>query len=177
MKLLQIILVFSLALGGCASLVEYSPKPSNTIEQALFSVERAINTNPLKKGIILNFADEKHLELVGTFRGGGSQKYILYESINSLILKSKRSWFSVTISDVGEAIQHRFYFSEERKAKKLIDGLTRLKNHKFDKSIGYELSIRFGEKVKKITPNGRQYDIEDENVRLKREIERLKEGY
>ena len=143
-------LLLALALSGCATIVEYAPTPPDTIEQALMAVERAINTSPLKKGVMLNLADEKHLELVGTFRGGGTQKNILYETIHNLTLSSKRKYFSVTIYDLGDIIQHRFYFLSQGKAQQLIDGLYKLKSHRIEKDADYKLRIRYGDAVEKI---------------------------
>ena len=151
MKLIKLIsFLFAINLSGCATVVQYTPAPPDTIEQALIAVERAINTSPLKKGVMLNLADEKHLELVGTFRGGGTQKNILYETIHNLTLSSKRKYFSVTIYDLGDIIQHRFYFLSQSKAQQLIDGLDKLTHHAIEEVADYTLSIRYGDNVKKV---------------------------
>lgn len=139
------VLMCLIALSGCATLVDYQPQPIHDVKEALLTLERSINLNPIKKGVMLDSADERMMKLIGALRGGAIQKIILFADIDHLTLHTKRDRFSVSIYGAGEVLQFRFYFNDRYSATRLVDALYTMKDHKPDDTHQY--SIKYGENV------------------------------
>lgn len=177
MKSIKIFTILTIiVVEGCASLVDYHPIKLPTVEKALISVEKYINNNPIKKGIVLSSANEQLLVLMGGFKDGSIKKIIHYKTIDKITLHEKGSRNSVTIYGQGEFILHRFYFENESMAKGLVNALYTLQHHKYNPYNRYILSITQGENVKKLLSNADAKNVEEQNIALQEEIEKLRKN-
>jgi hypothetical protein len=171
---IRILFIISLfLLSSCASVVEYKPLIISDIQKALIIVEKVINNNPENRGISLDLANERLMQLRGRLGGGQTHKTISYRFIGKVELYNKRDWYIVMIHDKNNMFEARFHFKNESNAKRLTDALNTLQKHKANQYEKYLIQVENGGAVKKIPSPAYTQQLDKENKLLKREIERL----
>ena len=165
-------------LSGCTQLVKYQPTTSQTVEEALTEVESIINNNPMGKGIVLDFANERLIRLKGNLKRGLSSKIIGYDTIGNITFHIKRERSMINIYHIDRSHQYRVFFNDRRLAERLLDAIATLRGNKHNRYKKRLLQISYGGEVGLSTrikkgKDGKRFD--NENKRLRQQLSALKQ--